>query len=1209
MLDLPYEKLLEIQQSITILDNLVAVFSQRQGQRLLQVFNAETPPVPSHDSLKTITLRQLIEIPERDLTDFDGLMVGFSALDVIRADLVTKGPLFSPLDQIFIERGETAVLNRTLANLSTEIMRQLREEGEQAAGSNRQRAEARALEIALPFMLQERDCENLVAILPIGEMNRFISKKSCRFVYFGQYEEASSAGQTAQSVFSLEDFASVELDANNWVIAMEEAALFNPVMRVDTPRFLDLRRVLRSTGKEKALQSTRLGLARNLLDLQARARLRGLLVEGSQPFLPAARALVAEYWLAESELEDLVALCPHNDFEHFMQTGDAVRVYRVLEDGDVPLERSLGPAISLAKLVKDGLPEGYGETIFTFPMVRFFLRDRSPHNYQPLNDLFWKIGHINTLARSLWLLSYDLMNGLCGPMPGTQNSLEIALDTSLRACTLYSLYDPWRWRQGRWRVYLEGCYHTPLTLLRRAAEELDPAMAHYYRGISDWYECYSEEKPDRRLRDMLERLRDFERRVRDRQQVNSELRVSLVQSRQLIEIGEALLRLPFSNMLIENKNSLAVDSSQRISTVEGIRRTANFAEPLPLLSPFFKQAWEFLLKKRYQRQQLSSRERDIDRLTGQLSQLLASLRREMRALFAPAHELNILSFAFRLEIEHIETLLRELETAAMLALNLRNPWVDLHNEVDLTLEISNIGRVGAEGVEIILELGRGIQLLDESTIREFPVLYPGEAKQIHYRIRTIREDAELRLEYSFHDRRGQNHKDTWINHLVVRNMDEEPYQVKVNRYQFGRPIQEPTEFYGRRAELQNILSQLIAGGKQNLLLRGPRRMGKTSLLYMLSRAITEPATRRFFNLPDGWDEYLDLVHPIFLSMHSFNLTEGAVAAEQFFRTLLEKVAHAVNLPDANLNWALEVYQQRLRDVGVVNAALEQVDQVLETAPNERIAVLLDEYDEVYRPETGNLDRHLREFVSAEQRLTWIISSTLALFREVKTISSPWFNVFSILELTRLTEDAAVALVEIPCKEEKVFWRSDAVLALLGETGRHPAFTQLFCARVIAYLNRMHTNYVLEETILTVAEEIIGEQETATSHFEFYWTDTGGIGRLILLILDDSDTPLSRKEVQRRVISRLRVKFGELPSQRMKEPSGDTLEWQEREFKIGIDFVEKIVNAITLDDQRRYVFSVPLFRRWLRRLRRYQDLMAETYDTIGQEMESDGITFG
>jgi hypothetical protein len=209
-------------------------------------------------------------------------------------------------------------------------------------------------------------------------------------------------------------------------------------------------------------------------------------------------------------------------------------------------------------------------------------------------------------------------------------------------------------------------------------------------------------------------------------------------------------------------------------------------------------------------------------------------------------------------------------------------------------------------------------------------------------------------------------------------------------------------------------------------------------------------------------------------------------------------------------------------------------------------------------------------------------------------------------LKRLSEQAAVNLVEKPSHEEGVVWRSDAVLALLEETGRHPAFTQLFCAKVIEHLNRVQSNYVLHDTIATVADQIVSEQETGYGHFEFFWSDTPGTGQLILLILDDQDIPLRRDEIRQRVLALLTQEFGNLPRRRVKDPYGDLLEWWDKEFKRGIDWADEIADAISPDAQRRYVFSMPILRRWLRRRRQHEDLRAEALDKISKEMERDGL---
>ena len=81
---------------------------------------------------------------------------------------------------------------------------------------------------------------------------------------------------------------------------------------------------------------------------------------------------------------------------------------------------------------------------------------------------------------------------------------------------------------------------------------------------------------------------------------------------------------------------------------------------------------------------------------------------------------------------------------------------------------------------------------------------------------------------------------------------------------------------------------------------------------------------------------------------------------------------------------------------------------------------------------------------------------------------------------------------------------------------------------------------------------------------------------------------------------------EVPERRVRDPFGEVIEWWEKEFKKGIEWADKIADAISLDPQRRYVFSVPLFRRWLRRRRKHEDLAIEALNKISKEMERDGL---
>ncbi len=56
----------------------------------------------------------------------------------------------------------------------------------------------------------------------------------------------------------------------------------------------------------------------------------------------------------------------------------------------------------------------------------------------------------------------------------------------------------------------------------------------------------------------------------------------------------------------------------------------------------------------------------------------------------------------------------------------------------------------------------------------------------------------------------------------------------MNPFTFGNPIKESSLFYGREADLRQIVNRLLSSAHESTSIIGERRMGKTSLLYHLS---------------------------------------------------------------------------------------------------------------------------------------------------------------------------------------------------------------------------------------------------------------------------------------------------------------------------------------------------------------------------------------
>lgn len=1179
---LPYHQIDEISDALggITLENLVAVFSQAEGSGRLLVY---LDPLPEGLS-QTEHVISIRDLPDQDLSHFDGPTVGFSAIDVVRHDVPTKGPGFYAIEHLFGKRRAHQALDRTRRNLAGYLVEHLAALPPEYERALHRRGVTKVLQLSLPAFLANRPIENLVAALPVDDLGRVASGEGWRLIYHDPTHPA--------------DLDGLDIPATGWIAALEEMSLFQAELNPQAEQFLELRDLLRDAGRERDLRRTCRDLA---LRCYARA-------EAEPHFLEAAMSLMAEVWLSCEDTEDLVALFPHRDFLRFAETGDGLRVYRQLSEIDPEGRARAGPKGSLKDLVRAGVPRDCG--VFALSLVP--LADSVWHpgmQWLDLGPILWKAGQSQALARTLWLVVSDWLRMPEREHPELGMQPEALIDLSTRAIVLYGLDDPWQWRQGRHALFLDSCYRSLQEALTLNARSVSKRFASYYRALIGWYRCYGadDESIHDHLQEAARLFKDFLWKTRDARHT-AFLDACRANARRMAEIAEIALH-SFAGLspLYPHGGKPETEITLPPAGVREALRVASARskQPVAALSQFFDYAWQTFLALCDERRQLQSHQGDIDIWLRQSKKLAGDFERHKNQAFALPHETAILRFAYDQEIKHLNRLIREREHSAILEIELENMWLDLQAEPDLHFKITNIGRVAANDVELVLLGGSSFELLEGTRVRAIGYLPAGASETITYPIRPLQPEASLTLSYIYWGQGDQKQEGSRQFRPEVRNLELLPFKPKVNRYEFGRPIQEPSDFFGRRQELSNILSLLEAGGRQNVLLRGPRRMGKTSLLYMLKSALEGPQTRRLFHVPPEWDANLDQICPVLITLQSVDL-QARAAANQFFRALLEQIGRALKIQEAKFEEVVRRYTGRSGEVGAANAVLEGLDILLAERPGKRVVVLLDEYDEIYRPEGRDLDTGLRTVVSAEQRLTWVIASTLGLYKESKSVGSPWFNVFLIVELDRLAPSAAQDLVQVPSQGERVYWRSDAVLSLLKETGLHPAFIQLFCSKLISHLNQERTNYVLNSTITNIANQIVEEQETAHSHFEFYWSDTSGLGKLILLIVDDSPAPLKRAEIRRQVQKRLEDYFGDRPGQRVPDAVGNPTEWRELQFKDGIDWVDKVSNAISRDDHMRFHFTVRLFHRWLRRRLRQEHLLQEALDTITAEMERDGL---
>ncbi|MEI6044128.1 MAG: ATP-binding protein [Chloroflexota bacterium] len=425
-------------------------------------------------------------------------------------------------------------------------------------------------------------------------------------------------------------------------------------------------------------------------------------------------------------------------------------------------------------------------------------------------------------------------------------------------------------------------------------------------------------------------------------------------------------------------------------------------------------------------------------------------------------------------------------------------------------------------------------------------------------------------------------------------------KLKKNPYQFGLPVDTPPLFYGRKQEMYRLLSGLV-GASGHTLLVGPRWIGKSSFLLMLKYLLEHPESRRHFEIPADWDVELDRFKPAYLSLQSLSPTPDSPLVRQFFLLLLRAVARAVNTQDKELDTLMELFRKHEKETGPLDATRNALKALMETQPESRVLILLDEYDEIHRQGNIQIAVNLRDLAIQQKEIsiTLLISSTFSLYSEVTSFSSPLYNIFKISSLGKLEEEDAQALVIHPSERIGVEWSSDAVIWLLKNTGYRPAYIQLFCQEVIEELRKVQNNFVTQELVNNLAENLVEKLSTFQFLFEDIWKNTNGIGQLILSFLRDKSIPVERNEIRHYVLQHLKELAG---SHTVESGSTSLDQSNDQTFRKAMIWLENVLDVISPNRQRCYEFSVPLFKIWLKyRFPIEKDFLSEISDKVRAEL--------
>ncbi len=423
----------------------------------------------------------------------------------------------------------------------------------------------------------------------------------------------------------------------------------------------------------------------------------------------------------------------------------------------------------------------------------------------------------------------------------------------------------------------------------------------------------------------------------------------------------------------------------------------------------------------------------------------------------------------------------ELHTRARLICQLvtRRTWE--HQDVPLVLSLTNVGRGMAVKVRISLAPSSQYERLDEAMIVE--QLAYGDEVQVTLKVRPQppagQDHFRARFVIQYADPSGADQMEQFADVVSLMTTSEGKFRFIPNPYVVGTPLQPGSRlFFGREDVLQFVQENLAAAHRNNLVLIGQRRTGKTSILKQLPVRLG--------------DEFV----PVYLDGQAMGLDPGL---DQFFLSLATEITFA--LEDRGFHLPLPKGEDFAENPAAKfeNDFLRRVAQAIE---GRHILVLFDEFEELETAvRRGRIDpaifNYLRHLMQHTQSLSIIFCGT----HRLEELASDYWNVLFNISLYKqvgfLDRAEALRLIQEPIAAYGMAYDDLALDKMWRVTAGHPYFLQLMCHSLVNRHNKLQKSYLTIADVNTALDDILSVGE---AHFIYLWTEASPPERLVLTAL-------------------------------------------------------------------------------------------------------------
>ncbi len=367
-----------------------------------------------------------------------------------------------------------------------------------------------------------------------------------------------------------------------------------------------------------------------------------------------------------------------------------------------------------------------------------------------------------------------------------------------------------------------------------------------------------------------------------------------------------------------------------------------------------------------------------------------------------------------------------------------------------------------------------------------------------------------------------------------------------NPYTFGVPVRGEGKFFGREEELQRIfdtLENVPRGQKQDMVVLGPRRIGKSSLLY------------RLVDLLKSNEDFI----PIYIDVQSIKPRK----VYPLFHKILNEIKSvyqqrnlSTTLPPFNILESTRIPTDL--EFFTFDEDMSRLNNVIATQNLPRLVLIFDEVELLI--DFGGQDTlgWFRSLIQSMLYTIFVVAGSEGLYALTQDYGSPFYNIFKTVEIRPLTSEAARKLIEVPANAIGLQIASSDVNEILSYTGNSPYFIQGICHYLVEELNQQHRYKAYAEDINIVLDQSL---DYLSAQFAYIWGGTSQIQKTILYILAEKMSPQT------------------IDALIMNSPLlENSIQNKQEEQDIFANLVEQQILQ-TIEDTY-YSFTIPLFANWI-----------------------------